>query len=295
MKQATFVKILAAGDAFDPARVDGYLKKNVKHFFLRKEVQGQYLLFRDRLVKGAIKVEELGFGSKQGLLTAQGTETLNFLQSVGVSESNLELAGNFVANLDSYISQAGFTEHLECAAFFEDLASVEHGVGVTMITTLLLKEMGITSARPVQTFGVAALMHDIGLKKLFPDLVFEDEKEIPPERMADYHNHPKLGAEILGKVQGVDPGLLQAIEQHHERRDRNGFPNRLGIGGINRIAEIIGISDELVHLARNYAQDSNFSYREEAQATILKRFSNQVSGAAKSLLFPQPGMFAKRA
>src|SRR5690606_35485834 len=66
------------------------------------------------------------------------------------------------------------------------------------------------------------------------------------EEFAVYAQHPLLAVDILAEAPNVDDAILQAIAQHDERKDGRGFPKRLGIGGIHRMAEIIGLAEDFV-------------------------------------------------
>jgi HD-GYP domain-containing protein (c-di-GMP phosphodiesterase class II) len=60
----------------------------------------------------------------------------------------------------------------------------------------------------------------------------------------------------------VDPLILQMVGQHHERRDKSGYPNKLGAGEIHLFSEIVGISDELVnYLTKNLESNRNLALR----------------------------------
>jgi HD-GYP domain-containing protein (c-di-GMP phosphodiesterase class II) len=80
---------------------------------------------------------------------------------------------------------------------------------------------------------------------------------------------------MLRQIRGVEPVVIQAVEQHHERRSRKGFPYRLGSGNINRVSEIIGISDEFVHLIGKCKVDGSDPFK-LMESTVFHGFSSPV-------------------
>jgi response regulator RpfG family c-di-GMP phosphodiesterase len=111
---------------------------------------------------------------------------------------------------------------------------------------------------------LTAIFHDLGLVTLPERFRQEDEHKMSTHDFAQYRLHPQQSVEIL-KLMGItDSAVLQAVAQHHEKRDKSGFPNQSGAGEIHPYAEAVGISDDLVREMRN---NSEMPLRE-----LLQRF-----------------------
>ncbi len=96
------------------------------------------------------------------------------------------------------------------------------------------------------------------------------------EEIKIFHTHPVVGAQMLGEIKGIDPGVKGAVLQHHERRSGKGFPFQKSTGTVQRIAELIGICDEFLLLMRRVAKDPNLNLQKELDAKIFNGFSYQV-------------------
>jgi HD-GYP domain-containing protein (c-di-GMP phosphodiesterase class II) len=68
-----------------------------------------------------------------------------------------------------------------------------------------------------------------------------------------YLSHPEVGAEELRKVKSFDPTVIQAVSQHHFRKNDKGFPTKTNRAYIHVCAEIIGICDDFDYLCRRKA------------------------------------------
>lgn len=283
LSSGRYIKILQSGDTFSSERVSSYLKKGVTQFFLRKEAQEHYLAFCDKLATNIVDNKNAPTELKVSQTLNHGEETMNFFKKNGLSETNMQYAVNFLSNVEKLTKNIVASQSDHVKGFLEDIASYEHGVGTAMIASLLITPLKIMASNPVKVIGIGSMLHDIGLYKMDPALRDEDESIMTPEQLAMYHTHPTVGAEILKSVRGIEPVVIQAIAQHHERRNKKGFPQRLGAGAINRVAEIIGISDELVKLIHKSKTDPAINPIRDMELTILEGFSNPVVEAYRTV------------
>lgn len=72
--------------------------------------------------------------------------------------------------------------------------------------------------------GLAALLHDVGLKKIMPDS--ESWRKCEVHEHSTLELHPSEGYHLL-KLLNVDYEVQRAIYQHSERMDGSGYPNGL--------------------------------------------------------------------
>jgi putative nucleotidyltransferase with HDIG domain len=243
-----YIKLLHAGDAFTPDRLKKYLEKGIENFYLRKEAQRQYLAYTNKIAGAIVKHAKMDEKIKVSQTMNAGQETMNFLRGQGVSESNLQYASGFVGNVQTLVSQLDTSKSNAFKAFVDNLAAYDHGVSTAMIAGMIAKVLKIESGPAVQIVGLAALLHDIGLYSLPPEVHGEDTSKMTADQVKIYHTHPTVGAEMLQKISGMSPSVIQAVAQHHERRNKLGFPPRSGIKMMNRVSEIVGISSDMARL-----------------------------------------------
>lgn len=280
-----YLKILQAGDSFTFDRLMNYLNKGVKHFYLRRESQQRYLAYCDQLATAIVKSQKVAIDVKITQTLNQGEETLNFLRDHGVNPTNLHFAQNFVTNVKTLTKQIKLDEVEVMRSFISDIALYDHGVGVSMIASLLLQPLQVEADKSVKIVGVAALLHDIGLQYMPPEVKNEDESTMDGEQITLYQTHPLVGADMLKGIQGIDPSAIQAVAQHHERRNKMGFPARSGAGTINRIAEIIGISDEFNRLLQKAMTNPKLNILQEMEIHVFKGFSHPIVEAFRMVFF----------
>jgi len=251
VKMTRFLKILRMGDAFDRTRVESYLRKGVTHFFIRREDQARLMQFTGTLSSALVKKMGIEGGDASDLAFAQamahGDQVMHFLLSGATREADLQYARRFTRNLRAIVPHLKVkSRSAEFSSLLDQVVAHEHSVAVSMVASLLSKEMGFDSDGALHQVGVACLMHDVGLVKFTPELEHEDMARMDEAQKVRFRGHPKQGADYLASLKVFPEGVIQAVMQHHERRDGSGFPSGLWGRSIHRVAEIIGAAEELV-------------------------------------------------
>jgi response regulator RpfG family c-di-GMP phosphodiesterase len=113
---------------------------------------------------------------------------------------------------------------------------------VVMVSGLLAMELKFESQKAVKMVGMGALMHDIGLYDLLPDLTVEDPGRLSPADKLKWERHPERGEEMLRAFGGFEEVVYQAVSQHHQRK--RGDVGKRRVGNINMVSEIVGMADE---------------------------------------------------
>src|SRR5690606_19980646 len=87
---------------------------------------------------------------------------------------------------------------------------------------------GPTRAKRVENLGVGALLHDVGMLKLSPE-VRERWRKTQNEADPEWQAHTRLGFEMLrGRVA---PTAAAVALHHHQKYDGTGFPMLRRLGG----------------------------------------------------------------
>ncbi len=108
----------------------------------------------------------------------------------------------------------------------------------------------------------AALLHDVG-KIGINDSILTKEGKLTEEEYEAIKRHSELGRQILSGIREY-PYLSIGANNHHERYDGKGYPDRLKGNDIPEIARIISVADAYD------AMTSNRSYREAMPQQIVR-------------------------
>ncbi len=116
-----------------------------------------------------------------------------------------------------------------------------HCLNVAMVSRAIGKWLKF-SREDLDILTLAGLLHDIG-KMLVPMDILTKTGKLTDDEFTKIRQHPTDGYKILKKIPGLDPRILYAALQHHERFDGSGYPRHLPGDEIDDFAAIIAIAD----------------------------------------------------
>lgn len=130
----------------------------------------------------------------------------------------------------------------------------------------------------------AGLLHDYG-KIYIPTKILNKKDHLSEKEIEVVKNHPWCAYVQLRGESALSEDMLQAILQHHERLDGNGYPN--GETDICEFAKILTISDVFDALTSNrsykHAYDADFSL-EIIKEGVGTQFDEKVYSALVDLV-----------
>jgi HD-GYP domain-containing protein (c-di-GMP phosphodiesterase class II) len=138
-----------------------------------------------------------------------------------------------------------FQAHATTAAFLCVL------MGIKLDDYLIAERSRLTShvARDVSSLGVAAMLHDVGMLRLLPE-VLEHWNRTQDESFEPWRAHVHIGYELVKEA--IGPAAAAGVLHHHQRYDGSGFPVRRRADGteeklagseIHVFARIIAVAD----------------------------------------------------
>jgi HD-GYP domain-containing protein (c-di-GMP phosphodiesterase class II) len=114
-----------------------------------------------------------------------------------------------------------------------------HAVKSTIIAIIIGSYLKLPNHRLIE-LGVAALLHEIGMIKL-PPQVYLSKRALQPQERKAILTHPVLGYNILKSFDFPLTVNLAALE-HHERENGAGYPQKLTGDKISLYAKIIAVA-----------------------------------------------------
>ena len=287
LNSGKYLKVLNVGEVFAKERVQKYMEKNVKYFYLRKENHKKCLDYCDQLAQSLLEAPNVSNSIKLAHTLNDGSNLVNLIKKQGLNSTHMEYVSVFINNvlfICKEIKNSDDTSTID--SFFSRSDLYEHAISTTMIAALISLPLDLSSKKAFHSVGTASLLHDIGLFDLGLDsLQFNELFEVTYEKIEDFKAHPKRGADILSSIEDIPEVVVQAVYQHHERRDGTGFPNKLIGDRINVISEIVGISDDYLHALEKSKKDKSINPYILMQKKF-KGFSYKVVEAFHKVFYP---------
>jgi HD-GYP domain-containing protein (c-di-GMP phosphodiesterase class II) len=157
-----------------------------------------------------------------------------------------------------------------------------HLVSVGVLALRIGADLGYDRSQLVD-LGVAALLCDIGLWKLPPRLLGKAEA-LTADEQAQYQTHPRLAVDLIRGARVERAGLVDAVLEHHEREQGQGYPQGLLGAGIHPHAKIIGLVDTYTRLTAPRPPQARLMPHEAIREIVRSKHESFPSVLIKALL-----------
>jgi HD-GYP domain-containing protein (c-di-GMP phosphodiesterase class II) len=116
-----------------------------------------------------------------------------------------------------------------------------HQARVAVLAMTIGASVGYDRARQVQ-LGIAGSLIDVGLWQV-PEGLLRRLDGLSAEEQTLYRSHPRLSVELIRRWSPPREGLVEAVLQHHEREQGQGFPQGLHGSAVSQDAKVLGLVD----------------------------------------------------
>jgi putative nucleotidyltransferase with HDIG domain len=129
-----------------------------------------------------------------------------------------------------------------------------HSIASSVWALVFGKHLGF-NASELQVLATGAVFMDVGKTKI-PRTLLTKTDTLSANEMRAMKSHVDLGVEIVSKIQGLDPRVIDIVRCHHERYNGTGYPRGLAGNDIPVFARIAGIVDayDAMTTSRPYAK-----------------------------------------
>lgn len=94
----------------------------------------------------------------------------------------------------------------------------------------------------LETVALGFFLYDIGMTRVSPMMIARPQQLTPLEQRT-MREHPRLGVDILTRLNLTRPEIVEPVIQHHERLNGSGYPNRLAGDAIGQLGRIAAVAD----------------------------------------------------
>jgi len=124
-----------------------------------------------------------------------------------------------------------------------DDESYVHSANTMILSMALAVQSGIPKEELV-SWGLAALLHDIG-KAMIPLDILKKPGKLNSEEWSTIKKHPQLGFSVLSKNRdSCVSGLCATVcMEHHERKNGTGYPHHIDLKDLNPVSRSLMVLD----------------------------------------------------
>ncbi len=157
-----------------------------------------------------------------------------------------------------------------------------HQARVAVLSMRVGANVGYDRRRLIQ-LGMAGCLIDVGLWQL-PEGILRRLDTLSADEQAQYHSHPRVGAELIRRWSPPYDGILEAVLQHHEREQGQGFPQGMQGAAINPDAKILGLVDTYTGLTVPPSSRPRLRPHEAIREIVRSKHESFASTLIKALL-----------
>ena len=203
---------------------------------------------------------------------------LRELQSKNLSDEAVNSTYDVLEDVFQIINQIQATKDShKLHHFIEQAMSCDRNIACATLSILMCKSLKYEKNAIEEILGVASMFQDIALyHSPFGDLSKISPEKMTPAQQEYYLNHPTITADLLAENTSIPAVTLQVIRQHHERRDRTGFPRKIGGIQFHPMAEVLSLINDVI--------DQN-PQSMEAENEIYRHYSDQIVHSYKEIQF----------
>ena len=122
-----------------------------------------------------------------------------------------------------------------------------HSVNVSILTVHLALSVGYSREKLIE-IGIAALLHDIGMIEYKE--VWNRAVKLSSKELSEIRKHALAGMQALRRVEEFKSNIARAAYQHHERVNRNGYPEGIDNSEIDKSVQmlaVVSVYSALIH------------------------------------------------
>ena len=157
-----------------------------------------------------------------------------------------------------------------------------HQARVAVLSMSIGASVGYDRPRRVH-LGMAGGLIDVGLWQV-PEGLLRRLDALSADEQTVYRSHPRLSVELIRRWSPPREGLVEAVLQHHEREQGQGFPQSLHGTAVSQDAKILGLIDTYTGLTMPPAPRPRLRPHEAIREIVRSKHEAFPSALVKALL-----------
>ncbi len=199
---------------------------------------------------------------------------LKEMQKGGLSDGFVEHTHFLLTDIFHIVSHLGQTPKLQ--KFINQAKDCDRNIACATLSILMCKILKFEKNAIVEILGLASFFQDIALyQSPFGNLSEMKPAEMSPEVHQYYLQHSVHSADLMAEHTSIPDVTLQVMRQHHERKDRTGFPNRIGGMQLHPMAEVLSLINDYLDHAHSPA---------DLEKEVFVHYSDRMVMAFRALL-----------
>jgi putative nucleotidyltransferase with HDIG domain len=263
-----FIMMAKAGQRADQQQLKTYEDKQVEYLWVAKSDYSKYLRNNLSIAGVIMTVDNINTSQKSKVLSQAAAGVFQELGDMGIGfeaySHSKQIVEATIALVDTHkdINEL-FLGLKDCS----DLL-LRHSLAVSYISVLIAQALKWENKQTIEKLALGALLHDIGLKVLPPDLVNKPKAKMSYDEVQLFESHAYKGMQVLLAVGVIPDDVIAVVYEHHENSIGQGYPRKLRNIKIHPLAKVVALADEFANLTLSNANCAHPKSPREALLTI---------------------------
>lgn len=261
LRSNRYIKIVHKGEKPPLEQFQNYMSNGVEYIYFKQADREAFVSYQNHLAKDLIKDAEQDKVKVYKMMKSATDKYLDEVLTSGLKPSLIEEGKSICQNMyDAAKSDSNLKKFLSDFEAFNP-EEFSHAFLVSFFAAIICKNLDWVGTKSLNTLALGALFHDIGLLQLPESIRDKDYGLMTPEEKVLYQKHPQLGVEALKSIPGINSGVLQIVEQHHELVNSSGYPHSLSGAKIYPLAKVVALADSFAYYVKENGQTPKNSLR----------------------------------
>ncbi len=253
-------------------RIDGsqieQLSTRLDFLYVRNEVTRNRIHLLQEAKESMIENPVFPDHWKTAEVLARSKNLLTRIRKSEMGNPIVTIARNLIEDLQKLIAhlrpESGSLNRLIDQSLADDRA-----IYCSTMAILLCQQLKFEKKATLEILGIAAILQDISLYQTpAGDLSRRNKDDLNEDEARYHHRHPILSSDILAHQTNIPQVTLQVIRQHHERKDRTGYPNRTGGVQLHPLAEILSLINCCYEVSHAYPNQKEALFALESEVFV---------------------------
>lgn len=266
-----FKKVAHGGSRIPKDQISRYAERGVTHLHIRKEHFARYVGFSLRIANLVRDNDDIEPERKVALAYHLTSNLIDQTRFEGIDKPRLQEAFSTVDTLITTLTND--TQMLDLMEMVSrDRTMSAHSLGVSVIASLIAREVGWDRPTTLFKVVVGSLFHDIGERELPQDVLKKRRLHLDSKDIQTLESHTSRGRDLLLSIRHMPEDIALIAAQHHEAINGTGYPHRLKKDQIHPLARLVSVADVFCDLLSGSKTDDPLSPK-DAVAHMLRLHS----------------------
>jgi len=248
LSEDKYIMVSKAGQKADQEQLKTYESKTVEYLWVERSDYSKFTRNNLTIAGVIVTQDNLNPTQKSKVLAQASAAVFLELEHIGIGfeaySHSKQIVEATVALIDTHrdINDL-FIGLKDCS---DEL--LRHSLAVCYISVLIAQALKWENKQTIEKLALGALLHDIGLKVLPPDLVSKPKSKMTYDELQSFEQHSYKGMQLLLSLGVVPDDVIAVVYEHHENSIGQGYPRKLRNIKIHPLAKVVALADEFANL-----------------------------------------------